>query len=79
MSRFDGKLTGTEEASLDAAELLAALRGRKGPKAKERHDAIACYLSASEGWRDASRVLGGAFAGPDDAADGEGLSGEKDA
>ena len=27
-----------------------------------RHAAIACYLSAGEGWRDAMKKLGGAFA-----------------
>ena len=29
---------------------------------RARQDAIACYLSASEGWRDAVKRLGGAFA-----------------
>jgi hypothetical protein len=35
------------------------------PSAKgqqERQDAIACFLSASEGWRDAREALKGAFA-----------------
>ena len=27
-----------------------------------RHAAIACYLSAGEGWRDAVKQIGGAFA-----------------
>ena len=70
---------------VDAAELLAALRARSGTSGRERRHAIACYLSASDGWRDACRALGGAFApaepsGPDpDGKPGKGLSGAKDA
>ena len=62
MSRFDGKLEAAAEAALDAAELLAALRCRAGASAEDRANAIACYLSASDGWRDVSQALGGAFA-----------------
>ena len=70
---------------VDAAELLATLRARSGTKAADRSDAIACYLSASDGWRDACRALGGAFAPAEpeepqpDGGDGEGLSGGQDA
>jgi hypothetical protein len=49
------------EAPLSLAELLALLG--EGADARSREDAIACYLSASEGWRDAVRMLGGTFAG----------------
>ena len=31
--------------------------------APHRREAIACLLTASEGWRDAARMVGGAFAG----------------
>jgi len=34
----------------------------KADGARERHEAIACYLSASEGWDEAVQRLGGAFA-----------------
>ena len=75
-------MTAAEDAILDAAELLEALRARAGSTSVERSVAIARYLSASDGWHDASRLLGGAFAGsagnsapPDD----EELSGRKDA
>ena len=51
--------TGAEEPlSLD--ELLALL-GADGD-GRSREDAIACYLSAGEGWREAMKRLGGAFA-----------------
>ena len=52
--------TGAEEPlSLD--ELLALLGGADG-EGPSREDAIACYLSAGEGWREAMKRLGGAFA-----------------
>jgi hypothetical protein len=83
LARHDGKLTAAEEATLDAAELLEALRARAGSTPVERCAAIARYLSASDGWRDASRILGGAFAGaeprPDGEQNGQELSGRKDA
>ena len=77
-------MTAAGEATLDAAELLQALRERAGSREDiERVLAIACYLSASDGWRDASRLLGGAFASRPQAGDGEAddeqLSGRKDA
>ena len=63
MSRIEGKIGGKEP--VDAADILAALarEAAKGPD--ERRDAVSLYLSASEGWREASSVLGGAFAGPE--------------
>jgi hypothetical protein len=41
--------------------LLLLLEQNDGDE-RERQDAIACYLSASEGWADAVRRLGGNFA-----------------
>ncbi len=64
MSRLDGKFTAADEAPLDAAEILAALEAQAADSTRDRHDAIACYLSAEDGWRDASAVLGGTFARP---------------
>ena len=46
--------------SLD--DLLAMLGDAKAGAERGRQDAIACYLSASEGWSEAVRHLGGAFA-----------------
>ena len=53
--------TGAEEPlSLD--ELLALLGSGATGDRRSREDAIACYLSAGEGWREAMKRLGGAFA-----------------
>ena len=62
MARFDGKLTAAGESTIDAAELLAMLDAQASISPSERKDAIIRYLSASDGWRDASEMLGGAFA-----------------
>ena len=62
MARFDGKLTAAGESIVDAAELLAALGAQASLSPSERKEAIIRYLSASDGWRDAGELLGGAFA-----------------
>jgi len=62
LARFDGKLKAAGEAKLDVEELLSALSGSSGAGQKERQEAIACFLSASEGWRDAKGRLKGTFA-----------------
>ena len=43
-------------------ELLAILGGQSEASELQRQQAIACFLSASEGWSDAAKALGGAFA-----------------
>ena len=53
-------------------ELLSLLGGDTA-EGLSRQDAIACYLSGSDGWRDAVKMLGGAF-----AAEATGLKGRKD-
>ena len=60
MARFERDFRGSAEAPLTLDELVALL-GDNGD-ARSREDAIACYLSGSEGWRDALKQLGGAFA-----------------
>ena len=55
---FDGLTKRT--LSLDELLDLLAVTGDGG--GRKREDAIACYLSGSEGWRDAVKSLGGAFA-----------------
>ena len=75
MSRLDGKFTAADEAPLDAAEILAALDAQASGSTRDRHDAIARYLSGDDGWRDASAVLGGTFAGPKRST---GLSADKE-
>ena len=68
MARFDGNLKAAGEAKLDVDELFAALASTSAANAKARADAVACFLSASEGWRDARAELKGAFASLPQAA-----------
>ena len=62
MARFDGNLEAAGEAKLDIEELLSVLSNSAHLGREERQDAIACFLSASEGWREAKGALRGAFA-----------------
>jgi hypothetical protein len=62
LARFDGNLKAAEEAELNVDELLAALSIAPDASAQARQAAIACFLSSSEGWRDARDTLQGAFA-----------------
>ena len=81
LSRYEGKFTGKAAASLDVSRLISELAGQQSQlNDRDRQIAIACYLSASEGWRSASQSLGGAFAGRAHAAlrRGTGLSGGKE-
>jgi len=50
------------EAPLSLDDLLALLESGADGDVRSREDAIACYLSAGEGWREAMKRLGGAFA-----------------
>jgi len=65
VSRIEGKIGGKGKEPVDAADILAALARDAATGPDERRDAVSRYLSASEGWREASSVLGGAFAGPE--------------
>jgi hypothetical protein len=53
LSRFEGKFEAAAEAPLDGGDIF-------GPAA--RNAAIACYLAAGDGWREAAEALGHAFA-----------------
>ena len=72
MSRFEGKIEGDDETPVEAAEILAALAREAKAGPERRQDAVSRYFSASDGWREASTILGGAF-----AADARGLKGAK--
>ena len=50
------------EAPLSLDELLDLLSVAGENGGRTRDDAIACYLSGSDGWREAVKSLGGAFA-----------------
>ena len=62
MARFDGEFKAAGEARLDIDELFSAFPGAGEAVARGRQDAIACFLSASEGWEDAKGELRGTFA-----------------
>lgn len=62
MARHERDFRSAAEEPLDLDELLALLASGGQDDSRERQEAIACYLSASEGWRDAVKQLGGAFA-----------------
>jgi hypothetical protein len=66
VSRNEGKIKGEGESPVDAAEILASLARETGTSVSRRKDAVSRYLSASDGWREASSVLGGAFASEDE-------------
>ena len=60
MARFEKDFSVNADAPLSLNELLTMLGD--GADGRSREDAIACYLSGSEGWREAVKQLGGAFA-----------------
>ena len=63
MARYERDFRGDAEAPLSLNQLLDLLAGAEGDHGRSREEAIACYLSGSDGWRDAVRFLDGAFAG----------------
>ena len=66
MSRNEGKLEGASEVEAEVADIFAALAKEANGTAIRRQDAVTRYLSASEGWQQASATLGGAFAAGND-------------
>ena len=58
MARYDGELKAAQEVGL--TEVFP--RPLDPAADRLRQDAIACYLSGGEGWREAQKLLGGAFA-----------------
>jgi hypothetical protein len=61
LARHEPEFRASADTPLSLNELLLLLEQNDGGE-RERQDAIACYLSASEGWADAVRQLGGNFA-----------------
>jgi hypothetical protein len=62
VSRIEGKIECDAKIEVEAADILAALAADRVAAAGERQAAVARYLSASDGWREACHELGGAFA-----------------
>lgn len=65
MARHERDFRTHAEAPLSLDELLALLGPGTDADGRSREDAIACYLSGGEGWRDALKMLGGTFAEDD--------------
>ena len=61
LARHEPDFQASADIPLSLKELLALLAQNDGSE-RERQDAIACYLSASDGWADAVQRLGGNFA-----------------
>lgn len=62
LARHEGDFRGQAEEPLSLYQLLALLGDSGKCDDRTREDAIACYLSGGEGWREAVKLLGGAFA-----------------
>jgi hypothetical protein len=62
LARHEGDFRAHAEKQLSVAELLALLGTSSEESEGSRENAVACYLSASEGWRDAVKLLRGTFA-----------------
>ena len=62
MARHEKDFRSDTEATLSLDDLLALLGSGADCDERSRQDAIACYLSGADGWREAVKVLGGKFA-----------------
>ena len=62
LARHEGDFRAHAEEPLSVAELLALLGSSAEDGEWSRENAVACYLSASEGWREAVKLLRGTFA-----------------
>jgi len=62
LARHEGDFRSEAEAPLSLDELLLLLGNGAEGDLRSREDAIACYLSAGEGWKEAMKLLGGTFA-----------------
>ena len=62
MARFEKDFVAAADAGLEAGDVIRALRPAGIGDSRARCRAIALLLSGQEGWKGASRSLGGAFA-----------------
>jgi hypothetical protein len=63
LARHEGDFRGEPQQALSLNELIALLGTAMEGDERSREDAIACYLSGGDGWREAVKRLGGTFAG----------------
>ncbi len=61
LARHESDFRISAEDTLIFDELLQLLGTAAESKGRSREDAIACYLSVGEGWREAVKLLDGAF------------------
>jgi hypothetical protein len=61
LARFEGDFRAGAKEPLTLNELLDLLSSGSDEETRARQVAIACYLSAGEGWREALKEIGGAF------------------
>jgi hypothetical protein len=61
LTRHDGDIRASARTELDSDEMLAFLGDPGALADRDRQEAIACYLSGSDGWHEAAHRLGGAF------------------
>jgi hypothetical protein len=62
LARHEGDFRVGAEDPLSLDDVLAMLGDHAEQEGRSREDAIACYLSGGEGWREAVKLLGGTFA-----------------
>jgi hypothetical protein len=62
LARHEGDFRAQAQEPLGLNELLALLGDAAEGDRRSREDAIACYLSGGDGWREAMKLLGGTFA-----------------
>jgi hypothetical protein len=62
LARHEGDFRPREHGPRSLNELLALLGTAPEGDDRSREDAIACYLSGGDGWREAVKLLGGTFA-----------------
>ena len=62
MARHERDFRTNAQEPISLSELLALLGDAAERDGHSREDAIACYLSGADGWREAVKLLGGTFA-----------------
>jgi len=62
LTRHERDFRTNAQEPISLSELLALLGDAAERDGHSREDAIACYLSGADGWREAVKLLGGTFA-----------------
>ena len=62
MARHEGDFRTKAQEPMSLSELLGLLGDAAEREGRSIEDAIACYLSGADGWREALKLLGGTFA-----------------